>query len=158
MFVNQKLIKTIPAHRLSKQGNLYQVAIAEKEVTDYFVKGQSNTVSIKAKTTDNSLQSRGAEVISLAQGQAIEIPHLYIVSVGVSKYKGERLNLNFAGKDAREFSGAMAGAARALFNTDGQEHVTVYTLNSEPNSQPPFKQDIKRVFETVKAKATPNDG
>jgi WD40 repeat protein len=157
VFVNQKLIKNIPARRLSKQGNLYQVAIDENEVTDYFVKGQSNTVSIKAKTADNTLQSRGAEVLSLAQGQAIEIPHLYLVSVGVSKYKGERLNLNFAGKDARDFSGAVAGAARALFNTDGQEHVTVYTLNNESNSQPPFKQDIKQVFETVKAKATPND-
>ncbi|WP_020597517.1 caspase family protein [Spirosoma panaciterrae] len=157
--VNGKVVKTIPVGSLRKVVGGYFLSIAEKELSSYFVSGQSNQISIKVSTADQGLYSRGVVFSNEAKTQQpVNAPNVYLVSIGISDYKGERLRLGFAAKDAQDFSGALAGAARALLNIDGKEHVQIYTFSTASDDKnQPFKGDIVRAFAAIKDQATADD-
>ncbi len=73
---------------------------------------------------------------------------LFIFSIGINKYKNPAYNLNYAVKDASDFS-------KSLFDGGGQLFNNVYTYslkNDEAN-----KSEMKRVFDELKQKIGPED-
>ena len=149
LFANAKLIRTYQLAELAKNGKNYLLSIPQAAVDDYFLPGMQNEVTVKATTGEGNMTSRGA-VINSTSTKRLGLPNVYIVSIGISKYKGESLRLNFASKDAVDFSTAIAGAARKLLNTDGKEHVIRYDLNTENQSKLwPDKLSVKRCLDSI---------
>jgi uncharacterized caspase-like protein len=78
--------------------------------------------------------------------------------VGVSDYKGDELDLNYAAIDATDVSAAVADAAKKLLNTDGNKHVFMYNLTTAKDHYLlPEKNSIKQTLEEIGKKATAND-
>src|SRR5450432_4585809 len=78
--------------------------------------------------------------------------------VGVSDYKGDELDLQYAAIDATDVSTTLAAAARKLLNYDGKEHVFMYNLTTaKDHYQLPEKNSIKKILEEIGKKAMAND-
>jgi hypothetical protein len=127
-------------------------------VEEYFVSTDDNHVSVKAITENGVMQSRGDGFTSPTENRAHAAPNIYLLSVGVSNYKSTNLKLNYASKDAMDFSSAMVAASQKLFNTDGRQHVISYNFGTElNNNRKALKNEIKKVIDTIIEKAKPDD-
>jgi len=137
----------------------YEVVVNKKDLDSFLIPGKQNTLSVKAYTEDNKITSRGGEVIVNSEEKGpVVMPNLYAVIIGVSDYKGDSLDLKYAGKDATDISAVISKTARKYLNTDGKEHVFIYNLTTEPgNKRMPEKKIIKATFDSVGEKATAND-
>ncbi len=99
------------------------------------VPGQTNRVEVVAYNADGYLCSRGmVREFDVPGASAADPPHLYGVVAGVSKYRGDKLNLRYAAKDADDFATALELAAGRLFDAD-KVHVTKLT-GATPDSRP----------------------
>lgn len=158
LYINGKLIKKYNPATLLKEGNDYLLSINQKDIQDYFVSGSDNKVLVKATTKEGTMTSRGAEITNNSEKKAKANPNMYIVSIGISKYKGEKLKLGYASKDAIDFASALSAAAQKLLNTDGKQHVITYTFNTETGSLLwPTRKEIESVFDSISHKATADD-
>ncbi|MEO7924794.1 MAG: caspase family protein [Chitinophagaceae bacterium] len=159
LFVNGIETKRYKRADLKNNGGLYELLVKKEELKNYFIPGKENTVSVKAYTADNAISSRGLIITSTDTTRTNSTaPNLYAVMVGVSKYKGDELDLKYAAKDATDISNAIAVASRKLLNADGKEHVFIYNLTTaKEHYQLPEKNSIKKVLEEIGKKATAND-
>ncbi|MEM7366948.1 MAG: caspase family protein [Bacteroidota bacterium] len=80
-------------------------------------------------------------------------PSLYTISIGTADYEGDKLDLQFAGKDAIAISTALESAGSQIF----QDRVHSYLLSTESGMTAPSKSNIRGIFEEIKAKAEPQD-
>lgn len=134
-----------------------------------FLKGREN--SIKVITSNflreigkGNIQSRGSEIIHLdSEKEELKLPTLYTIVGGVSDYDGEQIDLRFAAKDAEDFSHALSLGARRLFcdksNLNCTDKVQITTLSTNrPNAEEqPTKENFKKAFADVAAKAKAED-
>ena len=158
LFVNGKLVKKYTPSELPLKNNAYQLTVNQNEVNNYFVSGADNQVSVKATTSSGSMSSRGVGVTANGVKKSTGNPNMYIVAVGISNYKGEKLKLGYASKDAADFAGAVNASAEKLLNTDGRQHVSTYVFNTEPNnSHWPAKVSIQQTLDSIAQKATADD-
>ncbi len=162
LYVGGKQIKKYQPASLKKNGSQYLLVVAQKDIADYLVTGEENTITVKASTEDNQLYSKGEKVpVAEKRDSVLVIPHLYCISVGISTYKGSKLKLNFASQDAADFDKAIAASSRRMLNKEGnQDHVVNYVFNTEASSLPdhwPQKANIRQAFEQIATKATAND-
>jgi WD40 repeat protein len=160
LYVNEKLVSTVDVSSLQKTIEGYLFSVNASDIRDYFLSGAINKVDIKVNTAKGDFNSRGVAILKRANitGYNGADPNLYIISIGISLYAGDNIKLNFASKDATDFSKALDIAAQNLLNTDNRNHVFTYTLNTEPgNSNWPFKKNIEQVLDSVASKATPSD-
>lgn len=74
-----------------------------------------NEISISAFNKGNTLQSP-TSTLRFTSAKA-PTPHLYILAIGINKYKERAVNLRFSAKDAGDFQTALAGQAATLFST-----------------------------------------
>lgn len=157
LYVNQKRVKTFAPSALVKDGKGYQLTVPNVWVEPYFIPGADNTVSVTAQAAAQPISSRGA-ILSVRDKKKKANPDLYIISIGVSRYKTDKLLLKYASKDARELGNALTGAGRRLLNTDRKNHVYTYILNTDTtNTHWPSKKNILRVLDTVARRAQPDD-
>lgn len=157
LFVNGKRVASYPVTAYRKTVSGYRLWVPEKSIVPYLLSGSSNQLRLQVQAKGNGLLSRGG-VITVRNTKNRPNPDLYIITVGISTYKAEKLALKFASKDARELGHALEGAGRKLLNTDHKEHVYSYVLNSDStNSNWPVKKNILRVLDTVAKKAKPED-
>ncbi|HYG16600.1 MAG TPA: caspase family protein [Bacteroidia bacterium] len=160
LYINGKQVKTYTTAGMQKKGGSYTLSVPHSVVGPYLVRGAENQLSVRATTTGNTMSARsggGMELIADESEQAAN-PDMFIVSIGISKYKGERLKLNYAAKDAVDFSAALAHAGRKLLNNDGKEHVNTFTFHTEPGSTRwPAKQAIRKLMDSIAGVATADD-
>ncbi|RYY84428.1 MAG: hypothetical protein EOO15_19385, partial [Chitinophagaceae bacterium] len=131
LYVNDIEVRRYAPSALRRYGNEYELLVAHDELEKYIVDGQENTVSVKAFTKNNDIQSRG--IIASAQGRAnAAAPKLFAVMVGVSDYKGDALDLKYAAKDAADLSEVLALSARKLLRDKSGDNVYFYNLNTGP--------------------------
>ncbi|MBL7738648.1 MAG: caspase family protein [Chitinophagaceae bacterium] len=158
LYVNGIEAKRYKPAQLIRSGNDYRLHIKRSELNAWFVAGQTNRVSVKAYTAGNDVSSRSVIEDEEADNKTAVAPSLYAVMIGVSDYKGDELDLKYAGKDAMDMANAVAVSARKLLNTDGKEHVFIYNLNTEKDrSGMPDKNTIRMTLSAIGKKATPND-
>ncbi len=148
LFVNDKLVKVYDPATLRQNQNVYEFAVTNTEVQPYFSSGRSNQVSVIATTADHTMTSRGGVGInSDVTAKSLVNPNLYLVSVGINNYAGEKMKLNYASTDAVSFSSALTASARKLLGTD---HVKTVTFSTEPGSKNwPSKDLIKKAVENI---------
>ncbi|HVM90061.1 MAG TPA: caspase family protein [Puia sp.] len=158
LYVNNKLIRQYDPSSLERNGNAYSLSVSKSDVEGYFISGDDNHVAVKAMTRDGIIQSRGADYSSPGDNRPRVSPDMYIISVGVAKYKSAQLKLRYTSKDAADFSSVISAAAQKLLNADGKQHVFTYNFVTDSNSiNKPFKKDIEIVVDSIIKKARPDD-
>lgn len=80
-------------------------------------------------------------------------PKLYAIIVGTSDYRGEKLDLSYADKDAADIAEGLKGVGEALF---GAENVQINLLTSTGDALS-TKENIKATFDKISLTATPED-
>lgn len=134
-----------------------------------FIKGKENQIKVVTSNYlreigKGNIQSRGLSISYLAAGREdYSLPTLYAIVGGVSDYAGEQLHLRFAAKDAEDFSDALALGARRLFcakDSPGcvdKVQITTLSTSGKEGVLVPTKENFKRAFEDIAAKASPED-
>jgi Caspase domain/WD domain, G-beta repeat len=121
------------------------------------IPGTANRVEVLAYNAAGSLRSRGAVVELQAEGPAERPdPELWALAVGVSDYIGDKIDLQFAAKDAEAFSRALAVAADRLL---GKNRVHIRTLSTDrPGAgDRPTRANIDAAFRQIARHARPTD-
>ena len=158
LFVNDKLVQRYQPAQLQKKNEGYSLQVRQEEVSEYLVSGMNNMVLVKATTAEGLMTSRGAGQVITSNRKPSANPDMFLVSIGISEYKGEKLRLKFASKDAVDFGDAVEASASRLLNTDGKQHVFPYYINTEnENSRWPLKERILSVIDTIAQRATADD-
>ncbi len=158
LYVNGKLLRKYDPSLVQKQGNAYALEVNEKTVEDYLVSGTENLLIVKATTREGLMTSRGAYQVAQAIKRPVAYPNMYIISVGISHYKNEKLQLKYASKDAVDFTAAVASCARKLLNADGRQHVFCFDINTEHGSvRWPAKDRIVKAIDTIAQRARSDD-
>jgi WD40 repeat protein len=99
--------------------------------------------------------ARGTETdgkITIQLGKKYE-PKMYAIIVGTSDYRGEKMDLSYADKDATDMAEGLKGVGEALF---GAENVEVNLLISN-GKMPSTKTNIQQAFANIATAAKPED-
>ncbi len=125
------------------KGNLVE------ECVDVEAMAGENEISLTAFNASNTVQSflETAKFVSTVK-QAD--PHLYILSVGIDKYRDASINLKFAAKDAADFSDRLSAAARTIYKP---ENIYLIKLVNEQAS----KQNILATIDSLSKKIKHGD-
>lgn len=157
LYVNEKGIKAYAPTSMERKGDKYFLHIPSVLIEPYLLPGEENNVMVKASTTNETTYSRGAK-ITVRDSKKKDNPNMYIVSIGISKYRSDKLQLKFASKDSRELGSALSSAGEKLLNTDKKQHVFNYILNTDTsNTFWPTKKNIQAVMDSITRKARPDD-
>lgn len=149
VYVNGKLIQKYDPASLLNVGNRYSLVVKEAEISDYFMAGAYNRMVVKATTKGGSMISRGAVVTTLNEKKGRKNPDMYIITIGISRYKDEKLRLTYASKDAVDLATVMVASAKNLLNTDGRQHVFSYSFNTDGNGRWPLKLSIEKLVDSL---------
>jgi len=104
--------KKLPANQqASPKGNLVEACVEIEPIAG------ENEISLTAFNAPNTVQSfmETAKFVSTAKQDE---PHLYILSVGIDKYRDASINLKYAAKDAADFSSRLSAKARTLYKPE----------------------------------------
>jgi len=74
----------------------------------------ANRIEARAASADGSWESEPARVV-VRYARAVVKPDLYVLAVGVDKYADDRLNLKFAGADARALGALFDRRGRSIY-------------------------------------------
>jgi len=161
LYINGKMIKDdYILSSLPKKGNAYQLALSDNdgEIKSRFEPGKSNIIKVKATTKDGNLSSQEATIATGVIDKSTANINVYIVSIGISDYKGEALKLNYAAKDAESFAATMQQSAKKLFNISNEDHVFNYIFTtSKNNPNKPTKAAIVKQLNDIAKVAKAND-
>ena len=112
------------------------------------VPGRKNKVEVLAYNSEGNLMSRGLVREFDGPGEVVEVPKaLHAVVIGVSQYRGDKLKLLFAAKDAEDMAAALRLAAERLF--PGNAHVTL--LTTAGTGDRPTRANILKALETLRS-------
>ena len=118
------------------------------------VPGMANQVEVVAYNADGYLSSRGAVREFDADGAlAADPPTLWAVVAGVSDYKGDKIDLKYAAKDADDFAAGLRVGAERLF---GADRVKLTVLTTTAKKAWPTREAIVQALRGLK-EAKPGD-
>ncbi|MGZ3814263.1 MAG: caspase family protein [Mucilaginibacter sp.] len=167
LWVNEQNIKTYQAEDLVPHTDYYELIITHESIKNRLYSDRDNTINVRAYAKTVKLISKGepTAIKNNSDDSLATAHHLYCIAVGITKYKGEKLNtLHFAGEDAADMNQTITLAARRLLDTgQSRNHVTSYLLNTLTSGTSsdlqllPYRDNIKRVFSEVANKANADD-
>lgn len=105
-----------------------------------------NEISLAAFNASNTVQSF-MNTISFASSRSPQAPHLYIIAVGIDRYRDHTINLKYAAKDARDFIAKLPQKARTLYDP---QHIHLISLNDEKATKQQIVQTINELAGKVK--------
>jgi len=113
--------KNLDEIRVYNNGKLQTNELLQKEIS---FRGDKNTFTVNLANGLNEIKVIGVKsnvesepsTINLEYSIKSEEPNLHILSIGVNKYKNPTYNLNYAEKDAQDFTEAIKKGADTLFN------------------------------------------
>jgi WD40 repeat protein len=114
-----------------------------------------NKIVIHAFNADGSLSSRGRIVIvGPLTSQPAQVPDLWAIVSGISRYGGNDISLRYPAKDAADVAKSISLAGKALFGSD-HLHVKLLSTDGGP-SEAPIKANLRAAFEDLR-RAAPTD-
>jgi len=123
----------------------------------YLLPGKENEISVKAFNEENYLTSRGEAIKYSGNSNVLtEKPRLFLVSIGISDYTGDGLDLKYAAKDAEDMAKALNLGASNLF---GAEKTITFKLTTDEADKMnwPTKENIKNAFASISKDAKAYD-
>ncbi|MDD2500823.1 MAG: caspase family protein [Geobacter sp.] len=109
-----------------------------------------NEISLAAFNAPNTVQSF-LQSTSFISTRAADEPHLYILAVGIDRYRDSGINLKYAAKDARDFISRLPEKARTLYKP---QHIHLLTLSNEQAG----KRNILQAINDLAGKVKHGDG
>jgi WD40 repeat protein len=109
-----------------------------------------NEVSIAAFNSGNTVQSL-LKTVSFKSAAQFEEPRLYILAIGMDRYKDSRVNLKYAAKDAADFREKMEAVSATLYRP-GNIHGALLT------DADAGKRSIMKTVDELAGKIRPQDG
>ncbi len=109
-----------------------------------------NEISIAAFNKDNTVQSK-METVAFKSTLPPKEPHLYILAVGIDKYKDADINLAFSAKDARDVAGKLLVQSVGIYKR-GNIHPLILA-----DKEATKKNVLSRITELA-GKMKPTDG
>jgi len=153
--VNGIITRKFPPSALKKTGREYFLTVKMSDLNMFLIPGNDNDIMLRSMVATNDISSRGIIVKKKSVNKALAAPDLYAIMIGVSNYKGNELDLQFADKDANDLSLLIKKSAEKLFDS---QHVFVYNLTTaDKHYRYPEKAAIKKTFEDISRKSKPND-
>lgn len=152
LIINSKQ-KDIEEVRVYNNGKLQTNNILKKEIN---FRGNNDNFTVQLADGLNNINviaiKKGveSEPINIKINYSSKLTHsnLYLLTVGVNKYKNTSYNLNYAEKDADEFAKTIIKGADTLF-----DQIKKIELNNEEATKENIKQAIAQITEEI----TPND-
>ncbi len=162
VYVNDKLIQSIPGTTLKKQNQTYTLELNKQDLSKHYIPGAENNVKVVGVVKQNGsvLKSRGlSNTIEETENNLPKAePNLYAVVIGINNYKDTKLQLNFPAIDAQDFGKALEESSKKLL---GNDHVFLYQINSNVKGNngynTPEKESIRKALEEIGKKAKPED-
>lgn len=108
-----------------------------------------NEISVAAFNANNTIQS-ALETTHFTADRKAEAPHLYVLGVGINKYRAKENNLSFAVKDATDFRSMIQDKAKGLFDA---KNIHIEGLNDAQAT----KAGIQKAIAAISAKVKPWD-
>lgn len=109
-----------------------------------------NEISVVAFNAANTVQSF-VRTASFSSTRPPAEPHLYILAIGIDRYKDKTISLKYAAKDARDFITTLPEKARTLYKP---ANIHLITLANEQAG----KQQIMQTIAELATKIRPGDG
>jgi len=151
LYINNHLRINFQKQDLKKEGDNFILEVNKENIEKYFIPGSENFISAKATVSSGKMISKGAIVVESGKKNTKPNPNMYLLSIGVSQYKGEKIRLNYSAKDAINFSSALTAASSKLLETDGKKHVYTFncTTSSENPDYWPTKSSIQNILKYI---------
>ncbi|MBM4272560.1 MAG: hypothetical protein FJ139_10480 [Deltaproteobacteria bacterium] len=108
-----------------------------------------NEISIAAFNKDNTVQS-SLRTAGFKSAVRQEDPHLYILSIGIDRYKDSTINLKYAVKDSRDIKEKILKQAETLYKP---ENIKYELLTDEKATKENIIAKIREIAQVIK----PND-
>ncbi|MFH1675371.1 MAG: caspase family protein [Pseudomonadota bacterium] len=109
----------------------------------------NNEISVAAFNSTNTVQS-SLETRSFSSNHRPEEPHLYILAVGIDKYRDSSVNLRYAAKDSKDFIEQLPKQAATIYRPNNI-HLTNITDESAS------KVDIIAAIDELSKRIRPQD-
>lgn len=138
LFQNGKLIKTLPGNATAKYS-------FEATLNTSF--GEDNFFYITAGSK-SGIEAEKVKFTVLYKGATEDQPNLYLITIGINKYKNTKYNLNYAEADANGVDKAIREKSGTLF-----KQVIPYNIRNDKA----VKANILAALEDVKKKALQQD-
>lgn len=158
LFINNKEIAQVESSQLQKkEDGVFYTQIDLKQYDKYLKEGE-NEIAFKANNKENYLSSPKVKTKyfkAVKSGFAkLRSPILHGIIIGTADYRGEKLDLQFADKDAERFYDALNQTGKALF---GDRNTSLYLLNTNEANTIASKDNIRNQFKEIAEKAMPED-
>jgi len=115
----------------------------------YLIPSGKNVIEVKAYNAEGYLSSRGIQMVyNQEETAATEYPRLFILTLGVSDYTGDKIDLKFAAKDAEDMANTMEIVGKRLFGAD-KTFVYRMTTNQKDEKSQPTKANIIAKFDEL---------
>ncbi|MDO9311110.1 MAG: caspase family protein [Nitrosomonas sp.] len=108
-----------------------------------------NTITVVACNQNNTICSRGTQLMRNVHDPQSKQPSLHILAVGISNYRDRDLNLKFAANDAETLSKRLQQQAQGLYRT---VHKPVTLVNENATIE-----KIEKAFADIAKRVEPND-
>ena len=123
----------------------------------YLIPGQENTIEVRAFNAEGYLSSRGVRTVFQPPGVALRAtPTLWAIVAGVSDYAGDKLDLQYAEKDAVDIGHALQLGATQLFGIE-RVHLSLLTTAEGAKSKLPTKANLLQSFQAIAKSAKSTD-
>jgi WD40 repeat protein len=159
IYINGKEVYTgnLPESGIEFRGGSVLSSTFSLKDHKYLLPGGDNEIEVKAYNGDNYIISHGKK-ISYDQGGAhsAEKPRIFIISIGISDYTGNLIDLRYAAKDANNISKALTIGAKTLFGAD-ETYTFNKTTDDADRSNWPTKDNIIKTFAEVSKQAKSSD-
>jgi WD40 repeat protein len=107
-----------------------------------------NVIEITAYNRSNQIESRPVRVRVNRKPVEPPKPNLYIVAIGISKYRDHALELNYPVDDARGLAEALEAHGKGLYD----DVIVRYVLDKDAT-----RENIQKVFSEVSTEMSPDD-
>lgn len=128
---------------LHGKGDLFEECVSLEPVSG------ENEISLAAFNAANTVQSRMAATRFNSARPPAE-PHLYILAIGIDRYRDSSINLKYAAKDANDFIRLLAAKSATVYKT-ANIHLTTL-LNEQAG-----RQQVLAAIEQLAAQVKPGD-
>lgn len=109
-----------------------------------------NEISLAAFNESNTVQSF-LQTITFTATRQPGVPHLYILAIGIDRYRDTGVNLRYAAKDAKDFIAILPQKASTLYRP---ENIHLITLTNEQAS----KKNIIKTVNDLASRVRYGDG
>jgi Caspase domain/WD domain, G-beta repeat len=136
--------ENITPMKSKSKGNIFEDCMEVEAVPG------ENAVSVTAFNSGNSVQS-SIKTIKFNSTVQYEDPHLYILSIGIDKYKDNEAGLKYAAKDATDIEEKLRQHSATVYKPQNIH----FELLTDKNAS---KENIMKKIIDISHKTKPNDG